>query len=31
VTLLTCAAVSAAWTIIYNLAGTLLLKKSDVY
>ena len=31
VTLLTCAAVSAAWTILYNLAGTLLLKKSDVY
>ena len=31
VTLLTCAAVSTAWTIIYNLAGTLLLKKSDVY
>lgn len=29
--LLTCIAVSAAWAVIYNLAGTLLLKKSDVY
>ena len=31
ITLLTCIAVSAAWAVIYNLAGTLLLKKSDVY
>lgn len=31
VTLMTCIAVSAAWAVIYNLAGTLLLKKSDVY
>lgn len=31
VTLLTCIVVSAAWAVIYNLAGTLLLKKSDVY
>ena len=31
VTLLTCIVVSVAWAVIYNLAGTLLLKKSDVY
>ena len=31
VTLLTCIVVSAAWAVIYNLAGTLLLKNSDVY
>lgn len=31
ITLLTCIAVSAAWAVIYNLVGTLLLKKSDVY
>lgn len=31
ITLLTCIAVSAAWAVIYNLTGTLLLKKSDVY
>ena len=31
VTLLTCIVVSLAWAVIYNLAGTLLLKKSDVY
>ncbi len=31
ITLLTCIAFSAAWAVIYNLAGTLLLKKSDVY
>lgn len=31
ITLLTCIAVSAAWAVIYNLAGALLLKKSDVY
>ena len=31
ITLLTCIAVSAAWAVIYNLVGTLLLNKSDVY
>ncbi len=31
VTLLVCVAVSAAWTVIYNLLGTLLLYRSDVY
>ena len=31
ITLLTCIAVSAAWAVIYNLVGTLPLKKSDVY
>ena len=31
ITLLTCIAVSVAWAVIYNLVGTLLLKKSDVY
>ena len=31
VTLLTCIVVSAAWTVIYNFAGTILLNKSDVY
>ena len=31
VTLLSCIVVSAVWAVIYNLAGTLLLKKSDVY
>ena len=30
-TLLTCAAVSVAWAAIYNLCGTLILSKSDVY
>ena len=30
-TLVTCIAVSVAWAVIYNLAGTLILKKSDVY
>ena len=30
-TLLTCAAVSMAWTLIYNLLGTGLLYKSEVY
>ena len=30
-TLLTCLAVSLGWTIIYNLLGTLILSKSDVY
>ncbi len=30
-TLLICIAVSAAWTIIYNLLGSLILSKSDVY
>ena len=30
-TLLTCAAVSVAWAVIYNLCGTLILYKSDVY
>ena len=28
---ITCVVVSLAWTVIYNLAGTLILKKSDVY
>ena len=31
VTLLTCIVVSVAWAVIYNLVGTLLLNKSDVY
>lgn len=31
VTLLTCLLVSAAWAVIYNFLGTLLLSKSDVY
>lgn len=31
VTLLVCLAVSVAWTIIYNLIGTLILSKCDVY
>lgn len=31
VTLLVCFAVSAAWMVIYNLLGTLILSKSDVY
>ncbi len=30
-TLLTCIIVSAAWFVVYNLAGTLLLSRSDVY
>jgi len=30
-TLLTCGAVSVAWAVIYNLCGTLILSKSDVY
>ncbi|MBQ8389306.1 MAG: hypothetical protein IJX46_10320 [Clostridia bacterium] len=30
-TLVTCIAVSVAWALIYNLAGTLILSKSDVY
>ena len=29
--LLICAGVSAAWAVIYNLAGTIILNKSDVY
>ncbi|MBE6557420.1 MAG: ABC transporter permease [Ruminococcaceae bacterium] len=29
--LLTCMGVSVAWTVIYNLVGTLILNKSDVY
>ena len=28
---ITCVVVSLVWTVIYNLAGTLILKKSDVY
>ena len=28
---ITCVVVSLAWTVIYNLGGTLILKKSDVY
>ena len=31
VTLLACIVVSVAWAVIYNLVGTLLLNKSDVY
>ncbi|MBQ8160316.1 MAG: hypothetical protein IJ083_06145 [Clostridia bacterium] len=31
VTLLTCIAVSAAWAVIYNALGTLVLNRSDVY
>ncbi|MBQ7384527.1 MAG: hypothetical protein IJV72_07035 [Clostridia bacterium] len=31
VTLIICIAVSAAWTVIYNLLGTRILTKSDVY
>lgn len=31
VTLLVCAACSVIWTIVYNVAGTLILSKSDVY
>ena len=31
ITLLTCVVVSVVWAVIYNLAGTWLLKKSDVY
>ena len=30
-TLVTCIAVSVAWALIYNLAGTLILSKSDIY
>ena len=30
-TLLTCAAVSVAWTLIYNILGTAVLANSDVY
>ena len=30
-TLLTCGAVSVVWAVIYNLCGTLILSKSDVY
>ena len=30
-TLLTCIAVSVVWALIYNLVGTLILSKSDVY
>ena len=30
-TLVVCALVSVAWTLIYNLVGTLILNKSDVY
>ena len=30
-TLLVCAAVSAAWTVIYNLLGSIVLARSDVY
>ena len=30
-TLLTCGAVSVAWAVIYNLCGTRILSKSDVY
>ena len=31
VTMLVCAAVSAAWTVIYNLLGSVVLARSDVY
>ena len=31
VTLLVCAAVSAAWTVVYNLLGSLVLSRCDVY
>lgn len=31
VTLLVCLAVSVVWTVVYNLLGTVLLSKSDVY
>lgn len=31
VTLLVCLAVSLAWTVIYNLLGTIVLKRSDIY
>ena len=31
VTVLVCLAVSVAWAVIYNLAGTWILSKSDVY
>lgn len=30
-TLLVCLAVSLAWTVIYNLLGTIVLKRSDIY
>ena len=29
--LLTCLVVSVAWTVLYNLLGTLVLERSDVY
>ena len=31
VTLLTCVVVSAVWAFIYNIVGSLILSKSDVY